>query len=195
MQQSITIEEINTLPLLQFSGEIVIVDNETILERAINELKGETILGFDTETKPSFLKGVSHKVCLLQLSTDNVCYLFRLNKIGLTAEIRQILSSPNIIKAGAATTDDIKGLQQLEHFEAHGFVDLQKIALQKGIVDIALKKMVAILLGFRISKRQKLTNWEAPEFTQNQQIYAATDAWVSKQIYDKLINIEPSTVA
>ena len=195
MQQSITIEEINTLPLLQFSGEIVIVDNETILERAINELKGETILGFDTETKPSFLKGVSHKVCLLQLSTDNKCYLFRLNKIGLTNEIRQILSSPNIIKAGAATTDDIKGLQQLGSFEAHGFLDLQKMALQKGIKDIALKKMAAILLGYRISKRQKLTNWEIAEYTPSQQIYAATDAWVSKQIYDKLINIEPSTVA
>ena len=195
MQETITLEEINQLPLLQFEGEIVIVDNEIILERAIKELQGEEILGFDTETKPSFLKGVSHKVCLLQLSTDNKCYLFRLNKIGLTNEIRQILSSPNIIKAGAATTDDIKGLQQLGNFEAHGFLDLQKMALQKGIKDIALKKMAAILLGYRISKRQKLTNWEIAEYTPSQQIYAATDAWVSKQIYDKLINIEPRTVA
>ncbi len=191
MQQTITIEEINELPLLQFRGEIIIIDNETILKRAIDELQGVSVLGFDTETKPAFLKGVTHPVCLLQLSTDTKCYLFRLNKIGLPQEIRDILSSPQIIKAGAATADDIKGLQKLAPFDAHSVVDLQKVALQKGITDIGLKKMVAILLGYRISKRQKLTNWEAPEITPSQQNYAATDAWVSKQIYDKLIHIEP----
>ena len=186
MQQSITTEEINLLPQLQFEGEIVIVDNPTILEKAIKELKDITVLGFDTETKPSFSKGVHHHVCLLQLSTQEKCYLFRLNKIGLPDEVKTILASPNIVKVGAAVADDIKGLQKLSHFEAQGFSDLQKVAVKKGIIDIGLKKMVAILLGYRISKRQKLTNWEVPEYTPSQQSYAATDAWVSLLLHEKL---------
>ena len=191
MQSSITVEEINELPPLQFNGEIVMVDNLTIYNKIIANLQKETILGFDTETKPAFQKGVTHKVCLLQLSTDTTCYLFRLHKIGFPIELQQILAPPLIVKAGAATADDIKGLQKLAHFEANNFHDLQKMALKKGITDIALKKMVAIILGYRISKRQKLTNWEAPEITPSQQIYAATDAWVSKLLYDKLLHLQP----
>ena len=180
MQSSITVEEINELPPLQFNGEIVMVDNLTIYNKIIANLQKETILGFDTETKPA-----------LQLSTDTTCYLLRLHKIGFPIELQQILASPLIVKAGAATADDIKGLQKLAHFEANNFHDLQKMALKKGITDIALKKMVAIILGYRISKRQKLTNWEAPEITPSQQIYAATDAWVSKLLYDKLLHLQP----
>ena len=192
MQQSITNEEINELPLLQFEGEIVLVDNLIRFEKAMIELAGHSILGFDTETKPSFQKGVTHKVCLLQLSTQDTCYLFRIHKIGLPEALRTLLASPKIIKVGAAVTDDIKGLQKIEPFDASGFVDLQKMAVQRGLTDIGLKKMVAIVLGRRISKRQKLTNWEALEITPSQQNYAATDAWVSLLLYHKLIAITPS---
>jgi ribonuclease D len=142
------------------------------------------VIGFDTETKPSFKKGVTNKVALLQLSTRNTAYLFRINQIGLPREIVAILADKDILKPGVAIRDDIKGLQELVNFKPSGFVELQDEAKDMGIQNFSLKKLTAIACGFRISKGQQLSNWEAAELTEAQQLYAATDAWAALVIFE-----------
>ncbi len=182
-KESITKEELTDLPLRWFEGEIVVVDSMSKLQKAVKILQKEKVVGFDTETKPSFKKGVNNQVALLQLSTRNHAFLFRLNKIGLPNEIRKLLADPNIIKPGVAIHDDIKILRNLGEFKPAGFVELQDHAKERGILNFSLKKLSAITCGFRISKGQQLSNWEADNLTDAQQIYAATDAWAALEIY------------
>ena len=177
------------LPVRFFEGEIYLIDNERDVEPAIEELKKQPILGFDTETRPAFKKGEFHHVALLQLSTDEKAFLFRLNKIGLPVELAKILSDKNIIKIGAAIRDDIKSLQKLQRFKPDGFIELQEYVDNFGIEDNGLKKITGNVLGFRISKGARLTNWENNELTKSQLKYAATDAWVSFEIYNKLTQL------
>lgn len=183
-KESISKEELTDLPLKWFEGEIVMIDSQWKVQKAIEILSKEKTIGFDTETRPSFKKGVINKVSLLQLSTKKQAFLFRLNKIGLPNEIRLILSNPGIIKPGVAIRDDIKGLQSLKNFRPEGFVELQDSAKDLGIQNFSLKKLTAIACGFRISKGQQLSNWEADELTEAQQIYAATDAWAALEIFE-----------
>ena len=183
-KESITKEELVELPLKWFEGEIIVVNSKETHRQAVEVLSGQSIIGFDTETKPAFKKGVFNKVALLQLSTDKQAFLIRVNKIGLSDEICAILSNPDIIKPGVAIRDDIKGLQKWKRFNPGGFVELQDSAVELGIQNFSLKKLTAITCGFRISKGQQLTNWEADELTEKQQIYAATDAWTSLKIYN-----------
>ena len=182
-KESITKEELTDLPLRWFEGKIIVVDSMPKLKGAIKILQNETIIGFDTETKPSFKKGVNNQVALLQLSTRNHAFLFRLNKIGFPVEIRKLLANTDIIKPGVAIHDDIKILKQLGDFIPAGFVELQNHAKEKGIQNYSLKKLTAIACGFRISKGQQLSNWEAEKLTEAQLIYAATDAWAALEIY------------
>jgi ribonuclease D len=185
--ENISIEEISKLDHKWFEGKIVLVDNLKTYYEVINELKGSEILGFDTETRPSFRKGRKNKVSLLQLANREIACLFRINRIGLPRELISILSDPGIIKAGVAIHDDIRFLKSIKNFSPEGFVDLQGFVKEYGIQSSGLKKLAAIVLGFRISKRQQVTDWEAPELTEAQQIYAATDAWVCYEIYNNLI--------
>lgn len=187
-KESITKEELVDLPLKWFEGEIVVVDSKEDIESAVEVLSKATSIGFDTETKPAFKKGVFNNVALLQLSTKTHAFLFRLNQIGLPREICKILANPNIIKPGVAIRDDIKGLMLIRKFNPGGFVELQDSAVELGIQNFSLKKLTAIACGFRISKGQQLTNWEAEELTEKQQIYAATDAWTSLKIYESFTN-------
>ena len=187
-KESITKEELVDLPLKWFEGEIIVVDNEKTLRDAVRVLAEQPIIGFDTETKPAFKKGIFNKVALLQLSTKKQVFLIRVNKIGLSDEICAILSNPEIVKPGVAIRDDIKGLQIWKRFKPAGFVELQDRAQELGIQNFSLKKLCAIVCGFRISKGQQLTNWEADELTEKQQIYAATDAWTSMKIYNNFQN-------
>ena len=187
-KESITKEELVELPLKWFEGEIIVVNSKETHRQAVEVLSGQSTIGFDTETKPAFKKGVFNKVALLQLSTDKQAFLIRVNKIGLSDEICAILSNPDIIKPGVAIRDDIKGLQHWKKFKPAGFVELQDSALKLGIQNFSLKKLTAITCGFRISKGQQLTNWEADELTEKQQIYAATDAWTSMKIYNSFQN-------
>ncbi len=187
-KESITKEELTELPLKWFEGEIVVVDSYDEVRKAANILSEEKIIGFDTETKPSFKKGVINQVALLQLSTRTYAYLFRLSHIGLPAEIGEILANPNILKPGVAIHDDIKVLQQLRKFEPAGFVELQDHAKELGITNFSLKKLTAITCGFRISKGQQLSNWEAESLSDAQKIYAATDAWAALEIYNNFSN-------
>lgn len=188
-QDTITVEEIQDYELSWFKGEIAVIDNLEAFKKVMPELRREKILGFDTETRPSFRKGHRNKVSLIQLSTGRLACLFRINKIGVPEELTAILADPGVVKAGVAIHDDIKVLKKIRKFEPNGFVDLQKFVKDFGIQASGLKKLTAIVLGFRISKRQQVTDWEAEELSEPQQVYAATDAWVCREIYKKLTSI------
>ncbi|MDD4143138.1 MAG: 3'-5' exonuclease domain-containing protein 2 [Prolixibacteraceae bacterium] len=183
-KESITKEELADMPLRWFEGEIIVVEHSRQVKSAAEFLSEFPVLGFDTETKPSFQKGNLNKVALLQLSASSHAFLFRINRLGLPSEIKKILSSAKIVKPGVAIRDDIKGLQQMKRFNPDGFIELQNYAKEFGIKNFSLKKLAAIVLGFRISKSQQLSNWESHELSDAQKIYAATDAWVALKIYE-----------
>ncbi len=185
-QENISVEELSACELSWFKGEIVLVEEIRTFHEVFPRLLGEEILGFDTETKPTFKKGRKNKVSLIQLSTGSLACLFRINKLGLPDELIDLLSDPDVVKAGVAVHDDIRFLKGVKKFDPSGFVDLQNFVKDFGIQSSGLKKLAAIVLGFRISKRQQVTDWEAEQLSQAQQVYAATDAWVCHQIYQKL---------
>ncbi|HEX2922155.1 MAG TPA: 3'-5' exonuclease [Bacteroidales bacterium] len=187
-QELITPEELAAYDLSWFKDEIILVDDISAFNKVIPVLKSAKILGFDTETKPSFKKGKKNKVSLLQLATKDVALLFRINKIGIPDELVKIMADPGIIKAGVAIHDDLRFLTGVRPFVPAGFIDLQVTVKDFGIKCSGLKKLCAIILGFRISKRQQVTDWEAEILSEAQQIYAATDAWVCHEIYVKLSN-------
>lgn len=189
-QANISNEELAALPLAQFPGRITVVDREEMLAEACAELMSRRAIGFDTETRPSFTSGISNKVALLQLSTPDHCFLFRLCKLRLDKALIRVLESPDVLKIGAAVRDDIKGMQKLRHYRPAGFIDLQSIVENYGIAEKSVRKMAAVTLGIRISKAQRLSNWEASTLTPAQQLYAATDAWVSLEIYRKLLSFK-----
>lgn len=180
-------EEAAQLPAIEFGGPIRIIDQERDIVEACKVLAAEPVIGFDTETRPSFRPGVTFRVSLLQLSTPTVCYLFRLNKIPLAKPILQLLENKQVLKIGADVAGDLRSLHQIRHFREAGFIDLQSIAPQWGIGEKSLRKLSAIVLGQRVSKAQRLSNWEAATLTDKQQLYAATDAWVCIRIYEKLL--------
>ncbi len=186
LQANISNEETAKLPALKFEGEITIVDSIEDITEACKILSRSPIIGFDTETRPSFKAGVSYRVALLQLSSKTHCFLFRLNRIPLDREILRLLENPKILKIGADVAGDIRALRVLKHFKDRGFVDLQAIIHEWGVAEKSLRKMSAITLGQRVSKAQRLSNWEANNFTPQQMTYAATDAWVCVEIYNKL---------
>ena len=191
-QISISPEEISALELASFPGDIVVVDEQgPALDSAIRYLKRQRILGFDTETRPTFTPDQhSTGTALLQLSGPGKAFLFRLKKTGLPRSLAAILANPAIVKVGAATRDDIKGLQKITRFAPKNFVDLQSIVADYGIRDKSVKKMTAIILGVKISKAQQLSNWEAEHLSESQRRYAATDAWVCREMYRKLMESE-----
>ncbi len=185
-RESITKEELAELPLVQFEGTISVVEDKYQVKEIADYLAKQKVIGFDTETRPSFKKGNVNKVALLQLSTNERAFLFRLNKIGLPNDLTRILQSKEIVKAGVAIRDDIKVLQNLNYFSPNGFIELQDQVQEFGIQNFSLKKLTGIVLGCRISKAQQLSNWEADLLTEAQQIYAATDAWAALKIYQNL---------
>lgn len=192
-QPTISNEQTAELPSAHFDGHITIVDSEEQFAAVCRDLAGQRIIGFDTETRPSFKAGVTNRVALLQLSTHERCYLIRLCRTKLHNSLLKILSNPNIIKIGADVAGDLRSLHVLRHFNERGFVDLQHMASHWGIEEKSLRKMSAIVLGQRVSKAQRLSNWEASTLTPQQQMYAATDAWVCISIYEKLMATPPTT--
>ena len=187
-QQHISNEDTAKLPAVLFDGPIVIVDDEKQVEAACRDLASSPVLGFDTETRPSFKAGVTYRVALLQLSTPRRCYLFRLNRMRFEKQLVKLLENKAILKIGADVAGDLRSLRQIRHFRDGGFVDLQSIAPEWGIEDKSLRKLSAIVLRQRVSKAQRLSNWEAATLTDKQKLYAATDAWVCTAIYDKLLH-------
>jgi len=190
--ESISTEELGKLEYASFPGRIHVIDSVGAeFNRAIAYLRSQKIIGFDTETRPCFGPNQPrYGVSLLQLSGPEKAYLFRVKDMGMHRRLCNLLADKRIIKVGAAIHDDIRGLQKLRDFQADGFVDLQKIVADYGIRDKSVKKMTAIILGFRISKTQQLSNWEAETLSEPQCKYAATDAWVCREMYLKLMRSE-----
>lgn len=186
--ESITSEELEKLDFAAFPGKIQVIESVGAeFNRAVAYLRSQKIIGFDTESRPTFSPHQAHHgVALLQLSGKNKAYLFRINKIGMPNKLCALLSDKNILKVGAAVHDDILGLRRIKEYKPEGFVDLQKIVGEWGIRDKSVKKMSAIILGIRISKTQQLSNWEAEHLSEAQCLYAATDAWVCREIYYRL---------
>jgi ribonuclease D len=195
MEKTITKEELSQLPLQHFDGKVDVVEDTDCIEQLVSELEQHEHIGFDTETKPSFQKGKINLVSLLQFSTSEKAYLFRLNKTGLHPALIRLLSNPEIKKVGVGIRDDIKGLNRLSEFSHGGFIEIQDHVKKVGIEDTSLKKLAGLVLNFRVSKRQRLSNWEAPRLSEGQVLYAATDAWVAIELYNKLTEEFPECKA
>ena len=180
------------LGFASFPGKIHVIDSVGAeFNRAIAYLRAQKVIGFDTETRPTFSQDQPrYGVALLQLSGPDKAFLFRINNMGMHRRLCNLMASDKIVKVGAAIHDDIRGLQRKHGFEPAAFVDLQKIVWEWGIRDKSVKKMAAIILGFRVSKTQQLSNWEAEKLSESQCRYAATDAWVCREMYLKLMASE-----
>ena len=190
--ESIDSDRLKQLEYASFPGKIQVIDGVGAdFNRAVAYLRSQKVIGFDTETRPCFSANQPrYGVALLQLSGPEKAFLFRVNKMGMHRRLCSILADEKIVKVGAAIHDDIRGLQKLNDFKAGGFVDLQRIVWEWGIRDKSVKKMAAIIMGFRISKTQQLSNWEAETLSEQQCKYAATDAWVCREMYLKLMKCE-----
>ena len=177
---------ISALPRALFEGRIFVIQTEAEASRAVDYLLASAVLGVDTETRPSFRKGCTNKVALLQVSTDDTCFLFRLNHIGVTESVKRLLQDENVLKVGLSLRDDFASLHKRGEFEPRAFLDLQDYVRAFGIEDMSLQKLYANIFGQKISKGQRLTNWEADVLTEGQKLYAATDAWACIRLYREL---------
>ncbi len=182
-QPCLSKEEINLLPLKAWEGPVVLVQNEDSLTTALEDLWKENVLGFDTETRPTFTKGKTCSPALIQLATAGAVYLIQLTHIPFCSRIAELLSSPRVLKTGVAIHDDMKALARIHPFKADGVADLAAMARVRGIQAQGLRTLSANLLGFRISKSAQCSNWENHELTPQQIKYAATDAWVGRELY------------
>ncbi len=182
---------IQTLPVTFFEGEVIVVDKPEMVADAAAYLRQHTVLGVDTEARPSFKRGVHYPTALVQIATLERCYLFRLTHVGLPVEIAEIFANPDICKVGLAFKDDITGLRRRRDFKPANCVDLQSIVCKYGIMELGLQKIFAIIFGKKISKSQQLTNWENSHLTPEQARYASTDAWATLSIYLALQQVQP----
>jgi len=181
-------ESISEHPINKFTGSIILVDKKEQVHDACLFLSKQQVLGIDTESKPTFQKGISSCVSLIQIATDKKAFLFRINKIGFHPKIIEILSNTLIVKVGIAIYDDIRELNMIKKFTANNIIDLNKKAEKLGFKSIGAVKLSILILGFRISKKARLSNWENDVLTKDQLTYAATDAWICCLIYKKLMN-------
>ena len=179
-------KEVNNLPVASFDGRIIVIMTEQEAEKAVDYLLSSDILGVDTETRPTFKKGHASKVALLQVSNRDTCFLFRLNMIGLCAPVKRLLENTAVPMVGISWHDDMLMLHKRGDFKAGRFIELQKMVALIGIEDLSLQKIWANLFSQKISKRQRLTNWEADILTDAQKKYAALDAWACIQIYEEI---------
>ncbi|MBR6140483.1 MAG: 3'-5' exonuclease domain-containing protein 2 [Bacteroidaceae bacterium] len=183
-------QDMMDLPRVLFPGKIEVVVSEHDAVRAVKFLLKQPLLGFDTETRPSFVKGRLYKVALLQVCSGELCFLFRLNRIGLPECLVKLLEDRRITKVALSWHDDLHSLLGRKEFKPGTFIDLQNVANQMGIQDGSLQKLYANIFGQKISKGQQLSNWEADSLTEAQQLYAATDAWACVQLYKEMMRMQ-----
>ncbi len=196
LPDSITKDALRLLPLRSFEGRVHLVDDARHLHGAIKALKDESLLGFDTETKPVFVKGVSHPPALVQLAGERDAFVFQLNKLNGLDGLNEVLGNAHIRKVGVALRDDLKKLCAHAPLEPAGFIEIADLCKDLGIKQTGLRPLAGLLLGFRISKREQRSNWARPTLTNSQLTYAATDAWISREIYlrlQKIMSDSPST--
>lgn len=191
LRKNINKEEIEPLPSFLYKGEITVIEDTKKVSSVTKQLALSPVLGFDTETRPAFRKGETHKVGLLQLCDNRKVALFRLNKCGFPLSLRRLLENPKIAKIGVGIRDDLRHLQQLAPFTPTAFIDLQEYTEKFGIEEKSFSKLMAIIFQVKISKRQRTSNWEAPVLTEAQLRYAATDAWGALKMYQYLSQDDP----
>lgn len=179
-------DEINACPIAQWTGPVYVVRNKDELTEAMHKLGGQTLLGFDTETRPAFRKNESYLPALLQLASKTEVFIFQLKHLGLARPLRDILADPSIIKAGVSLNYDIRELKKISNFKSAGFVDLGSLAKKANIKNHGLRGLAAVLLGFRISKGAQTSNWAKDDLTPRQIQYAATDAWIGRKLHQSL---------
>lgn len=184
-------EDLLQLPVAQFEGEVIIVDTPEKVADSIAYLEQQSVVGVDTEARPSFTRGVRYPTALVQIATEERCYLFRLTHIGMPQQLADLFTNPQICKVGLAFRDDLNGLCRRRNFVPVNCVDVQKLTAQYGILELGLSKIFAIIYGKRISKSQQLTNWENSHLSPEQARYASTDAWATLLIYKALLQTEP----
>ena len=183
---------ISTLPQVLFQGKIVVILNDTDAKEAVDYLLSSDMLGVDTETRPTFKKGQIHKVSLLQVATKDICFLFRLNMIGINDDVKRLLENKSVPMIGLSWHDDILALHKRRAFNPGYFIDLQNIVGELGIKDLSLQKLYANIFHQKISKRQQLTNWDADLLNDKQKEYAATDAWACVMLYNEIMHLKQS---
>jgi ribonuclease D len=181
--RSISREEMNTLPIRRYEGEVHLVESPAMLERAAADILREAVVGFDTETRPAFRKGESHLPSLAQVATARAVYLFPLQRLDCSGLLGALLGAPHIVNAGIALADDLRQLQQLFEFSPAAALDLGHVARRHGLKQTGLRNLTGIFLGTRIPKGTKTTNWAAPRLSPQQVTYAATDAWACRELY------------
>jgi hypothetical protein len=188
--KSIDTDALNAVPVGKFEGEIVLVDRKSDVDKCVELIEQEDIIGIDSETRPNFTRGERHQVALLQIATSSTVYLFRLNKIGFTRSLLALFENPNLIKVGIALENDLPELRRFGPINPIGLVDLNKLCPAIGFSMIGARKLSAMILGFRLSKAQQTSNWESDVLTDAQLAYAATDAWVCREIYLRICGIK-----
>ena len=176
-------DDINNCPIRRWNGPVSVIRNKDEMGEAMNKLAGHTLLGFDTETRPAYTKGESYLPSLLQLANEKEVFIFQLKHLGLAEPLRDLLADANVTKAGVSLDYDIRELKKLSHFKAAGFEDLGTIAKKTGIQNHGLRGLAAVLLGFRIGKGAQTSNWAKDVLTPQQIQYAATDAWVGRELH------------
>ena len=183
-------QRIPDLPKVLFEGRIVVILTESEAQKAVDYLLSQPILGVDTETRPSFKKGRANKVALLQVASHEICFLFRLNQLGISPAVKRLLEDKSVPKIGLSWHDDLNMLHKSGEFETGYFIDLQNHVREIGVEDLSLQKLYANFVGQKISKRERLTNWEADILNDKQKQYAATDAWACIMLYEELMRLE-----
>ncbi len=182
-RRAISREEIASLPIRRYEGEVCVVNTPAALTEAMRDIRHERIVGFDTETRPAFSKGESYLPCLVQIATARRVYLLQLEQLDCSRALAELLANPRIVKAGVALAGDVGQLKRLFPFEAAAVVDIGHIARRHGNSQTGLRNLTALFLGWRLAKGAKTTNWSTPQLTQTQIGYAATDAWASREVY------------
>ncbi|MBK5719578.1 3'-5' exonuclease domain-containing protein 2 [Dysgonomonas sp. Marseille-P4677] len=190
MVNTISKEELSEFPMERFEGRIIVIQTQSEAEKAVAYLEKQKAVGFDTETRPAFHKGVSHQIALMQLSTEDTCFLFRLNLIGFPDCLANFLVNPSIKKVGLSLKDDFSAIHKRKAIVPINFIELQSFVKDYGIEDNGLQRIYGILFEKRISKGQRLSNWEANVLSDAQKMYAAIDAWACLKIFNELKNRE-----
>lgn len=184
--KEITKQQVNELPLQRYEGKVIVVSNHEQLASALQELNEASVIGFDTESKPTFRKGDYNPVAMIQMAIPGKVFLIRINLTGFTPGLQELFANENVVKAGISIRDDIKEMQRQAYFEPANVIDLNDIAKEAGVKNIGVRSLAGIFLGIRISKGQQTSNWERETLSEGQIAYAATDAWVCLEIYKKL---------
>jgi ribonuclease D len=183
LRRTVSKDEINELPVRRYEGKVCLVASAQDAALALEDVLAESVVGFDTETRPAFRPGESYLPCLAQVATARAVYLFQLQQQDFSAPMAAILSSPGVAKAGVSVADDLRNLKKLFDFSSEGVVDLGTVAKRHGLKQSGVRNLAGLFLGYRIPKGTKTSNWAARQLSPQQIAYAATDAWVCRELY------------